>query len=267
MRVTYGAPQSDAWLRNRCGRLCGSRIADACSYLTRASGQKKAGDPSAKRDRYKLELIGERLTGRLQDHYDSPEMQWGCEQEEETISYYESVTRNMVIPVGYVVHPELDFFGSTPDGLVGNDGLLEVKNPATVTHLTYVLEGLLPEEYTPQVGAQFACTGDERRYADFVSRDSRIEDERLRYFYKRIGRDELQWGVAGRTLTGESVIDYFTSEVIRLNAEIVHFFEEHGAKPIAPFPVIVLEEEAEPQSEAEAFAAAAEFIDGQQMTP
>lgn len=245
MKIAYGKPQSDAWLHARCGRLCGSRIADAASYLTRASGSKKAGDSSAKRDRYKLELIAERLTGNLADHYVSPSMEWGVEQEQETIQYYESVLRVMVLPVGYVIHPDYPFWGSTPDGLVGSDGILEVKNPDTVTHLTYFLDGILPEQYVPQVVSQLACTGKERRFADFVSRDSRIQDERLRFFYKRIGRDELEWEVGALKLTGENVIDYFTSEVIRLNAEIEQFFQEHGAKPIAPFPVEIISEDGE----------------------
>ncbi len=247
MKIAFGAPQSDAWLRARCGRICGSRVADAVSYLSRASGAKKIGDSSAKRDRYRLDLIAERLTGRLADHYDSPSMQWGREQEAETIGYYESLMRVMVLPVGFVIHEDFDFWGSTPDGLVGNDGVLEVKNPDTVTHLTYFLEGILPEDYVPQVASQLACAGKEFRYADFVSRDSRIADERLRYFYKRIGRDELQWTIgAGKDehlLTGEAVIDYFTSEVLKLNAEIDYFMAEHEAKPVAPFPVVVLEEE------------------------
>ena len=64
MKNTYGSQQGDAWLRNRIGRITGSRIADVCSYLSRNSGDKKVGDPSGKRDDYRLELIFERLCGR-----------------------------------------------------------------------------------------------------------------------------------------------------------------------------------------------------------
>ena len=248
MKICYGAPQSDAWLRARCGRICGSQIIDACSYLTRNSGTKKPGDSSATRDKYRLNLIAERLTGRLSDHVYTPAMQWGNEQEAETIGFYESLMRVMAVPVGFVIHEEFDFWGSTPDALIGEDGVLEVKNPNTVTHLTYFLEGVVAQEYIPQVASQLACCGKERRYADFVSRDSRIQNEKLRYFYKRTGRDELEWTIgAGKDeikLTGEAVIDYFTSEAVKMNAEIKAFLAEHNAKAIAPFPLDFREEEA-----------------------
>lgn len=247
MKICYGAPQSDAWLRARCGRITGSGILDATSYLTRKSGDKIAGDSSAKRDRYKMEIISERLTGRLADHFDSVYMQRGREEEAETIGFYETLMRTMVVPVGLVVHEKYDFTAATPDGLVGDEGVLEVKNPATITHLGYVLDGALPEDYVPQVAWQLACTG--RRFADFLSRDSRIQDERLRYFYRRTGRDELEWTVTVNKqdvkLTGEAVIDYFTSEVLKLNAEIEYFFAEHEAKPVAPFPVEIITAEGE----------------------
>lgn len=245
MKVAYGKQQSDSWIRSRVGRITGSRIADVCSYLSRSSGAKKAGDSSAKRDSYRLELIAERLTGRAKDHYVSPAMEWGTETENDARLYYEGIMRQMVEPVGFVLHPEFDFTGASPDSLVGTEGVLELKCPETTTHLQYISEGKIPEEYLPQVAWELACTG--RKWADFVSYDPRIHAESLRFFYRRVERNELTWitgyGKDEVVLTGEAVIDYFTSEVLKLNAEIEAFFTERNAKPIAPYPVEIIEEE------------------------
>jgi hypothetical protein len=149
--------------------------------------------------------------------------------------------------VGFVLHPKFDFTGSSPDGLVGSEGVLETKCPTTAKHLEYVIAGRVPEDYVPQIAWELACTG--RKWADFVSFDPRIHEPSLRFFYRRTGRDELEWIISNPketvTLKGEAVIDYFTSEVLKLNAEIEHFFAEWEIKPIAPFPVELIEAEPE----------------------
>lgn len=249
MKNTYGGQQGDAWLRNRVGRITGSRIADVCSYLSRASGPKKAGDSSSKRDDYRLEIIFERLTGRTKDHYNSPAMQRGTNLEDDARLYYENVLRVMCEPVNFVLHSKYDFTGASPDSLVGTDGLLEIKCLLPWNHLKYAIAREIPEEYLPQVAWELACTG--RKWVDFVLFcPDIIGCDELRFFYRRIDRRELEWTVgSGKDeigLVGEAVIEYFTSEVLKLNAEIEYFFAEHSAKPIAPFPVQVLEE---PQDE------------------
>jgi len=230
MRATYGRQQGDAWIKNRIGRITGSRIADVISVLTRASGAKKAGDPSAKRDAYKLEVIAERLTGRAKDHYVSPAMEHGTNTEDDARMYYESVMRQMCAPVSFVLHPRYDFTGSSPDSLVGDSGVLEIKCPETTTHLAYHQGGVVPEEYVPQIQWELACT--ERQWCDFVSFDPRIQDPNLRFFYRRMKRDE-------------DLIRHYTEQVLKLNAEIEYFFAEHNAKPIAPFPVEIITEDGE----------------------
>lgn len=245
MNNTYGSQQSDAWLKNRIGRITGSRIADVCSYLVIKS---RAGESSAKRNNYRMELIAERLTGRAKDHYVSPAMEHGTATEDDARLCYEGAIRVMCEPVHFVLHPQYNFTGSSPDSLVGSEGVLECKCPETTTHLEYIQAGTIPDEYLPQIGWELACT--ERKWADFVSYDPRVQDERLRFFYRRIGRDELEWKAGERLLTGEAVIDYFTSEVLKLNAEIEFFFAEHNAKPVAPFPVEVITEDGELVEEA-----------------
>lgn len=230
MRATYGKQQGDAWIKNRVGRITGSRIADVISVLTRASGAKKAGDPSAKRDAYKLELIAERLTGRAKDHYVSPAMEHGTDTEDDARLYYERALGVMVAPVGFVLHPKYDFTGASPDALVDEDGILEIKCPETTTHLEYVMAGEVPEQYIPQIQWELACTG--RKWADFVSYDPRIEEPKLRFFYRRIERND-------------ALIEQYTQAVLKLQAEIEYFFAERNATPLAPYPVEIITEDGE----------------------
>ena len=272
MPEIWGLPQSDSWLRARCGRITGSQMPKVCSFLTRASGAKKAGDSSASRDKYRRQLIGERLTGRLAPHWESDYMKRGNEEEEPARRFYEIITKQTVLPVSFIIHADLQYSGATADGRVGSEGVTEFKNPETSNHIEYCEEGLLPEEYVPQVAWEIACAGKSCRWADFMSFDRRIKDPQLCYFLKRTGRDELEWDIGTgkevKMITGEAVIDYFSNEVVRLNAEIQHFLDEHGATALAPFEVKVLdvvddeepEQEPQPLSEAEAMAAASEVV-------
>lgn len=236
MRETKGAQQGDMWIRNKVGRIGGSRLADVCSYLQRASGAKKAGDSSAARDKYKMELIAERLTGRMADHYTSPSMEWGIQMEDEAARFYETVMGEMVSPVNFVLHPNLDFAGCSPDRLVGSDGLLEIKCPDTVTHINYLMAGEVPQEYMPQVAWELACT--ERKWADFVSYDPRIMDDNARFFYRRVTPADLIWLTWDKQeIKGEQVLAYFTDEAVKLEREINDFMAERKLKPVAPFAV------------------------------
>ena len=241
MPEVYGAQQSDAWLRAHVGRLTGSGLASICSYLTRKSGDKKKGDPTAERDNYKLEKIGERLSGRLANHFETQAMREGTEFEEEARLYYEGVTNTVTTPVGFYVHDKYNFTGASCDALVDDDGCLEIKCPTTAVHLKYVMAGCIPKDYVPQVAWELACT--DRSYADFVSYGVGVVDDDLRFFYRRTGRDELEYaytdysGAEGRevALTGERVIAYFTDEVLKMEAEIQEFLK--GRKTVAPYPL------------------------------
>ena len=256
MPEIWGLPQSDRWLRARCGRLTGSQFAKMCSYLTRVSGNKKAGDSTSTRDKYRRAVIGERLTGKLANHWESDYMKRGNEEEEPARRFYEMITKSTVLPVSFIIHPDMPFTGATADGLIGKEGVLEIKNPETANHIAYWRQGLVPEKYMPQVAWEIACRGKVCRFADFLSFDRRIQDPKLCYFLKRTGRDELEWevgsGNSARKLTGEAVIDYFTNEVVRADAEINHFIETHATtKALAPFVVDVLDDSEELEELAE----------------
>lgn len=239
MPEVYGAQQSALWLRAHVGRLTGSGLASICSYLTRKSGDKVKGDPTAERDNYLLEKIGERLSGRLADHYQTRAMSDGIEFEEEARLYYEAVTNTITKPVGFYVHDQYDFTGASCDALVDDDGVLEIKCPTTLVHLKYVKGGCIPKDYMPQVAWELACTG--RAYADFVSYGIGIQDDDMRFFYRRTGRDELEYSYTDYSgpedrvvnLKGEQVIAYFTDQVLKAEAEIQAFLK--GRKTIAPY--------------------------------
>ena len=148
----------------------------------------KRGDKElACRKDYRMELLCERLTGRAQDHYVSREMDWGTEQEPFARAAYEVAFDTMVDEVGLVLHPNMDFSGASPDGLVGSDGGIEIKAPKTSTHLNWRLAGIVSEEHQDQMMWCMACC--EREWWDFVSFDPRLP-QGLRFFVARLERDE-----------------------------------------------------------------------------
>lgn len=168
------------WTLLRHGKVTASRMADVLAVL-------KNGGESAARRNYKIGLLAERLTGLSADSYVSPEMAWGIEQEPFARAAYEVRTGVMVDEVGFFIHPKILGFGASPDGLVGADGLVEIKCPKTSTHLAYLLDGVVPEEHKPQMLGQMACA--ERRWCDFVSYDPRLP-EHLQLFVVRFERDD-----------------------------------------------------------------------------
>ena len=171
---------SAEWFTARCGCVTASRVDDATRKL-------KNGGESATRQSYKLELLAEILTGRVLEHYVSRAMDFGVENEPLARASYELTKGVEVEQIGYVFHPKIKRSGASPDGLVGEDGLIEVKCPNTTTHLAYLLAEQVPSEYRPQMNWQMACTG--RQWCDFVSYDPRLPND-LGLFIVRFERDE-----------------------------------------------------------------------------
>jgi putative phage-type endonuclease len=172
---------SDEWRAARAGLVTASRMCDVVAKI-------KTGEAAARRD-YRAQLVVEILTGQPQDDgFMNDEMRWGIEQEPFARSAYEVALEVLVDKVGLVMHQTIDRAAASPDGLVGADGVLELKCPKTATHLQYLMDGALPSKYEPQVMWQLACTG--RQWADFVSFDPRLPTEKLRLFRVRVKRDE-----------------------------------------------------------------------------
>lgn len=171
---------SAEWFEARLGCVTASRVADALATL-------KNGASSQKREAYKMEILTEALTGAVVEHYVSPAMDFGIQNEGVARAAYEMQTGVEVELIGFAYHPTIKRAGASPDGLVGEDGLVEIKVPNTGTHLGYLVENIVPEQYAMQMFWQMACTG--RKWCDFVSYDPRIPED-FSLFVKRLNRDD-----------------------------------------------------------------------------
>lgn len=170
--------RSNEWFQTRLGKVTASRIADLMART-------KSGY-STSRANYMAELIAERLTGAKGESYQNSAMQWGTEQEPFARAAYETLKGVLVQEVGFVPHPIILNSGASPDGLVGDDGLVEIKCPYTATHLEFLTTGIIPEKYMLQMQWQIACTG--REWCDYVSYDPRLP-ERMAISIQRVNRD------------------------------------------------------------------------------
>jgi predicted phage-related endonuclease len=114
-------------------------------------------------------------------------MQWGIDHEAEARSAYEFELGVTVQEVGFVDHPSIDMSGASPDGFVGDDGLLELKCPETKGHIEVLLSKKIPEKYCKQMQWQMSCTG--RKWCDFATYDPRMPQE-LQLWIFRVMRDQ-----------------------------------------------------------------------------
>jgi putative phage-type endonuclease len=147
-----------------------------------------AKEGSATRNNKIAQKVAERLTGRAEAGFVSTAMQWGIDKEPEARNLYFCEVGLPVVETGWVPHPDLaDYSGASPDGLVGDDGLVEIKCPNTATHIGFLRNGKIPSKYLYQMQWQMECT--DRKWCDFVSYDPRMP-EHLSLFLKRVERDE-----------------------------------------------------------------------------
>ena len=172
--------RTDEWFAARIGKVTASRVADVIAKT-------KTGY-SATRDNYMAQLVCERLTGQKGESFTNAAMQHGTETEPLARLSYEVAQNVLVDEVGFVPHPSIEMAGASPDGLVNDDGLLEIKCPNTATHIETLLSQTVPGKYNTQMQFQMACTG--RKWCDFVSFDNRLPHE-LQLFVKRVPRDDV----------------------------------------------------------------------------
>mgnify|MGYP003341251933 CR=1 FL=1 len=184
------------WFQDRWGRVTASRVADVVA--------KTKSGYSASRDNYMAQLVCERMTGTPAESFSNAAMAWGTEQEPFARAAYEAKKDVLVDQVGFIHHPSIDGAGASPDGMVGDDGLIEIKCPLTKTHLKWVMADKPAQEYVNQMMWQMACTG--RSYVDFVSYDPRLPVD-LELFVARLERDE-------------EYIQLITDEVIKFDNEV-----------------------------------------------
>jgi putative phage-type endonuclease len=158
--IEQGSPE---WFAQRLGKLTASRMADA------AMKKETAG-----RRNYLAQLVAERLTGEAGESFTNAAMQWGIDNEPLARAEYEILRGIDVEQIAFVDHPGIEWCGASPDGLVEDRGLVEIKCPNTATHIDYMLGQKPPARYVPQMLLQLACTG--RDWCDFVSYDPRLPD-------------------------------------------------------------------------------------------
>lgn len=200
--------RTDEWFAARLGKVTASRIADVCARTKTGWG--------ASRKNYMADLVAERLTGTKAEGFTNAAMQWGTDMEPEARIAYEFYRDASVAEVGFVLHPSIAETGASPDGLVGDDGLLEIKCPNTATHIETLRGGALPEKYFLQMQWQMACTG--RQWTDFASYDPRLP-ESMRLFVNRVKRDDAVIAAIEKDVTE------FLTELRAIEAELRSRYE------------------------------------------
>jgi putative phage-type endonuclease len=191
--IEQGTPE---WMALRLGKVTASRITDVLAKV-------KTGEAVTRED-YRTELVVQRLTNQPSETFTNPAMEWGTLQEPMARIAYEAQANVFVEQVSFVEHPTIEWFGCSPDGLVGEDGLIEIKCPSSKNHIKYLLGGKPPAKYIPQMQCQMAVTG--RKWCDFVSYDPRLPED-LQLFVVRLERD------VSFIMSMEEEVDKFLKEV------------------------------------------------------
>lgn len=187
---------SAEWHQARLGKVTASKVADVIA--------KTKSGYAATRANYMAQLVCERLTGNPTEGFTNAAMAWGTEQEGPAREAYEFAKSVWVDQVGFIDHPRISMSGASPDGLIGADGMIEIKCPNTATHLATLQSGKPDGKYVTQMQWQMACTG--RAWCDFASFDPRLPDH-LRLFTTRIDRDD-------------AMIETLEAEVVAFLAEL-----------------------------------------------
>lgn len=203
MRIIDCAQGSEEWHAARAGRATASCFSKILATI-------KSGEASERRN-YRAQLVCERLTGKAIDNgYVSQAMRDGIEREPIARAMYEVRTGNIVEQVGFMAHDEIEA-GASPDGLVDDDGGIEIKAPVPATHLTYLRLKTEPPEYRAQIQGCMWISG--RRYWDFVSYCPDYP-EHLQLVIRRVHRDETY--ITGLELAVRLFLDEVAAEVAEL---------------------------------------------------
>lgn len=199
--------QTPEWFADRLGKVTASRLADVMAKT-------KTGY-SATRANYMTQLVLERVTNTRAESYSNAAMQWGNEQEPFARAAYEAHTGQMVEEVGFIQHPDIEDAGASPDGLVGDDGMVEIKCPSSSTALECWLihaQGGNPVDakYYAQMQWQMRCA--DRSWCDYVVFDPRMP-AKAQLFVFRVQRNE-----DFLTMAEDEVITFLTEVDIKVQA-------------------------------------------------
>lgn len=214
---------SAEWKAARCGLVTASRISDLMAKTKTGWGASRAN--------YMAELVAERLTGTPADRFTNAAMQWGTDHEGEARELYSFMVGVEVAEVGFVPHPSIPMTGASPDGLVGDDGLVEIKCPNTATHIDTLLGGSVPAKYALQMQWQMECTG--RLWCDFVSYDPRMPAV-MQLFIRRLQRDDAALNSIRTAVTA------FLDEAETTVTQLLSRYGQPDPKPVrSPPPLLV----------------------------
>lgn len=199
MRIVDCEQGSEEWVKARIGRVTASRIADVVARTRSGYGASRAN--------YMAELIAERLTGTPTTKIITQPMQWGKDQEPHARALYEFMHDVTIKQVGLVIHPDIEMAAASPDGLIGDDGLIEIKCPNTATHIDTLLGAEIDGSYVKQMQWQMACTGS--KWCDFVSYDPRMPPEMQVFVYRMLRHEPT---------------------ITELESEVMAFLQELGSR-------------------------------------
>ena len=202
--MEQGSPE---WFDARLGKVTASKVCDVVA--------KTKSGVSASRATYMGQLIAERLTNTAAESFSNAAMKHGTETEPEARTAYEFQADVDLEQCGFIDHPTIPMTGASPDGLVGDDGLVEIKCPNTSTHIDTLLGGAVPAKHLTQIQWQLACTG--RRWCDFVSYDPRMP-ENMRLFIRRVTRDDI--AIAGLEKEVREFLSELETKVAALQATV-----------------------------------------------
>ena len=172
--------RTDEWHEARLGRITASRIYDVVAKTAK-------GAYTSKRDEYAFQLAAERLTGLPTRTYTNEAMLWGVEQEANALEFYCSYYDVDVKQAPFIIHRQMAFAGASPDGIVNDDWLVEIKAPQTNTFLRIKHDKVPPPQYVAQCQMQMAVTGAPK--VDLFFYDPRINDPSKQFFMFEIVRD------------------------------------------------------------------------------
>ena len=198
--VVQGSPE---WRAARAGSLGASQIADALARTKSGWGSSRAN--------LLAQLVCERLTGNPTDGFTNAAMQWGTDWEPAAREAYGLLVGEFVEEIGLVKHETLAWTHASPDGLVGDDGLVEIKCPNSATHIATLRGEAIPDKYIKQMQWQMNLTG--RQWCDFASFDPRLPDA-MQLHVQRVPRDD--------TLIGEieAAVTEFLADVAATVADL-----------------------------------------------
>ncbi len=196
MKISLCEQGADIWLDIKRGTVSASHFSEV---LSKSTGRKT----------YMMKLVAERLTGLTQNGYSNTIMERGIEVEPQARVYYEELNECKVVQVGFIIRDDNET-GCSPDGLVGDDGLVEIKCPNTTTHIDTILKGKMQASYVPQVQGQMWVA--ERKWCDYISFDPRLEQHP--FFCTRIFRDDSYIMVL------EAAVNQFVKEMKEIIAKV-----------------------------------------------